>query len=1260
MYTTSIDFKTYIKKASRLISSRVVVNTDTYTANQVVELSLESNLVAGEEFTIGSTICNQLKAVIATPNIILESYEIKPYMGLDIEGVIEEVPLGIFTIDEVVTLGASKTITAYDNMIKLEKPYFSDLVYPATIQNIALEICAKGGLTFSSTLPSVSLPAMLEGKTLREAIGVIGGIVGKFTKVNRLGAIEMVGLTSTDEIITPANFYGNLAKSGAPFVINKVTAVQEDEVILSSGIGSAGEEVTFDNNYITQSQLDAVFATYSGYTYQPLKVSMQGNPALDVGDKISITDVDNVVYVIPIMKLTLSYKGGMKSDIEAIAKTESKSEYNYKGTVGKKIEVLFAEQLNVRNLLVDTATIENLTAVNARIDNLDVVYATIYSLGVTNATMTTLIADDVTIQDLVVNDAFVQNLLAKNLTAANIRADSITAVEIKSGTITSASGVIADLSANDITAGTLSVERLIIRGATASIVYQLNNITGALQSQNVDTLNGEVLTPRTVTADKIIAHSITANEMVVGTITAASGIISELDASLITVTGLVVGENVQMGLGAYISWNNVTDQPTIPTLQSVADAQADATQAIGDASNAQTDANTANGLLDDIANDGKLTPVEKKSTKKEWDAIVSEKSYNDSQATLFGVSSTNYDNAYNTLSSYISPLLTSLSTTSTLVGTTFRINFVNYYDERTLLLNAISVEAKNRADNAQTDANTAQSDVETLEGNVPTLALAKINATYIDVNGIWTPSVYAQNISTITAKISTAQIETLTVGSNVVMGVNAEISWKNVTNVELGGLNYYGESTSISGILGQTYIRPYPECDNGLYFGGVEGDTGVLRFNNVITGNGDWVVSFEFKGDQSSAISFDVDIADSVTKKFYTTNDNTWSKVVYTANVTNYSDSVYEFMDFSNIAWARFYVRNLKIEKGTVSTDWSPNPEDVQGGIDTAQSQANLGVTNASTAQAKADSAYTNAGTAQAGVNDINTRTSAITSTKITGTSIESCTITGNTINGGTINGAVINQVYGTTVVGAFYSDATGGRLDIKDSIGRDKVTIDADYGLSVNYDTGAIASYISMGGISTDGFGNFGTFISVDGDAHIYGDIKLPNSTLYEDATFLHIDTNLQQIYMNKHVRIEGGQSVFSSAGNTSFCGLNATQAWKAVWSYAFTNASDRRLKEDIIEMNYVSSYESIKDMKTYSYKYKSDKTEDKDGNPKNKRSMIGVLTDELPLEVVSQENFDGVNLYSLLTLNISALKEAISKIEILEKEVIKLGGDL
>lgn len=128
-------------------------------------------------------------------------------------------------------------------------------------------------------------------------------------------------------------------------------------------------------------------------------------------------------------------------------------------------------------------------------------------------------------------------------------------------------------------------------------------------------------------------------------------------------------------------------------------------------SQAQTDANAANNKLADIANDNKLTPSDKQVTKKEWDIIVAEKPTIEAQATTYGITTekTNYVSAYNTLNTYITPLLADLTTTSDIVGTTFRANFKDYYDKKAILLKKITDTSKTLSDAAQTTASKALS-----------------------------------------------------------------------------------------------------------------------------------------------------------------------------------------------------------------------------------------------------------------------------------------------------------------------------------------------------------------------------------------------------------------------------------------------------------------------------------------------------------------------------------------------------------------------
>lgn len=116
--------------------------------------------------------------------------------------------------------------------------------------------------------------------------------------------------------------------------------------------------------------------------------------------------------------------------------------------------------------------------------------------------------------------------------------------------------------ANDITAGTLSVDRLVFRGSEQSVIYQLNNISGALQAENVDTINGEVITPRTITADRIVAKAITATEINVqnlvatglietNRLTSKNIVVDDLFATDITAAGSIKSSNYVYTSGIY-------------------------------------------------------------------------------------------------------------------------------------------------------------------------------------------------------------------------------------------------------------------------------------------------------------------------------------------------------------------------------------------------------------------------------------------------------------------------------------------------------------------------------------------------------------------------------------------------------------------------------------------------------------------------------------------------------------------------------------
>lgn len=100
---------------------------------------------------------------------------------------------------------------------------------------------------------------------------------------------------------------------------------------------------------------------------------------------------------------------------------------------------------------------------------------------------------------------------------------------------------------NQITAGTLIADRILLRGSENGLLYALNNL-GELTSQNINTLDGNILTERTVTADKLVAKSITTNELDAEQIFSNSATIKNIFSQDIEATGTITGATL---LGTY-------------------------------------------------------------------------------------------------------------------------------------------------------------------------------------------------------------------------------------------------------------------------------------------------------------------------------------------------------------------------------------------------------------------------------------------------------------------------------------------------------------------------------------------------------------------------------------------------------------------------------------------------------------------------------------------------------------------------------------
>lgn len=519
MYQTSQNFKDLIMQPSRSMKAKVSIRGIDYFDDVIISISQEETVNPGEDFSLGSTASAKLDLNINNlSGVIFENAVVKPYIGVDISGVTEYVPLGVFNVDGVkVQNNATIQLTCFDNMIKFEKAYFSDLTYPTTTQAVANEICQKAGVSFISILPNSTIDIALEGYTLREAIGFIASSVGGFARFNRIGQLEITSYTNTDVSITTDNYF-NFETAEHVFTIGKVTAQKNNE-ILSLGTGN---EVIFENPFITQAMLQNIYNNLNGLSWMPYTLKWQGNPAIQAGDKIKITDLKGNQYYTLITEQKLSYKGGLTAETKAIGKSDSGNQFNSSGSVTQKLERYTIEQANIKILLADKATIEDLTATNAKIDNLQVSTAQIADLAVTNAKIVDATITGAKIASATIDTA---NIKTGAITTALIGTAAIGTTQIADGSITDAK--IVGLTANKITAGTLDAAQITVTNLNAANITvgtingsQISN--GTITTANIKdgSITGTDITPGTITNTLISANTITGDRLIADSITA--------------------------------------------------------------------------------------------------------------------------------------------------------------------------------------------------------------------------------------------------------------------------------------------------------------------------------------------------------------------------------------------------------------------------------------------------------------------------------------------------------------------------------------------------------------------------------------------------------------------------------------------------------------------------------------------------------------------------------------------------------------------
>ena len=525
MYQASKKFGDAIAGSNRKFNTRLLENEKV-----LVESVKNFTITSGaEEITIGSAVASYVQATIENKGIALSGKEVSLEIGVEVDGEMEYMPMGLYTIQNPKIESNKVTFTAYDRLAsRCNGAYYSKLSYPTDAVDILAEISTMTGVAIdTSTLQrgiQINQRAIIEegdyneetdesevittyvnpfdGYTYKETIGFIAGLFGKFAICGRTGMIEFRWYQDISYEIPSNICYNDLQETEESFSIKRLTCDNSDQTLLS---GSGATGISMQNPVMTQNILDGVYNTVQGLVFTPAALRFIGDTRLDIGDIITAVKNDGMKFTIPIISLITSYDGGLMQTIASYGNTAEEDDSDTKGPITEMAERVEYELAFVKKLMVD-----NLTATNATIKNLsgDVLkfktgeFETLKTdvanfkqtftddLQASNAKINTLESDHATFKE-----ATATNLNATNARIANIEADYLKATDAKLtyATITNlntTNAEIAKLKTKDA-----EIDKLVATKATITDLNAAVGRVGVLESSyaNLNTLvNGNL------------------------------------------------------------------------------------------------------------------------------------------------------------------------------------------------------------------------------------------------------------------------------------------------------------------------------------------------------------------------------------------------------------------------------------------------------------------------------------------------------------------------------------------------------------------------------------------------------------------------------------------------------------------------------------------------------------------------------------------------------------------------------------------------
>lgn len=450
---------------------------------------------SGEGLAIGTTVSASVEITMEKTEHLLTGKEFAFYLGMNVDEKEEYIPMGIFKAQKPAATDWEITLKAYDRMYDAERNYASSLHYPTDTQKVMQEIEKLLGISFVTEITPVSLKKTgdsdvpFAGYTIREAIGYVAGLYGKFAIFNRAGQLEFRWYERGMEI--PLKKMFSFERNEQDYEVQKVVGSSDSNTSYTAGSGNHG--ISYSNPFLTKEIVNQIYSSKHGFSYRGGTVTFLGDCRIDPWDMLQVTDLQGNIYKIPAMQITHEIDGGLTTTIIAEAEEED-VEDSFSGPATKAMERTFAELLLVNKLVATKASIEYLEANYIKTSELDAVQANIETAVITN-----LQGKFATIEYIKANYATIGNLSAANAKIDTLEATALTASSAEIVALKTGIADINTLMFGSASGGSLSTE------FSNSVVSMIGD--AQIKSAMIESIDASKITALDINTTNVKVHS---------------------------------------------------------------------------------------------------------------------------------------------------------------------------------------------------------------------------------------------------------------------------------------------------------------------------------------------------------------------------------------------------------------------------------------------------------------------------------------------------------------------------------------------------------------------------------------------------------------------------------------------------------------------------------------------------------------------------------------------------------------------------------